>query len=207
MTSRGADEVVVSAARRGRWRNDARTVALLALAAVPVALVVALAVNVTWAVAYAVLQTAFLTYGVRRRYVPKLRLGPGGLSFEPGQFQLKCGWDDVAGIDCVDLPSGATEVLMLHRSALHWAVDGATRERVRAKGWDRLVPVGDLDSAWRRGPIGEAVRRWAPAVLDEYGAEGRFTAARLAGGRRGGRGAWSRRCPHRHEPEPSSPPP
>lgn len=163
----GANEVVVSPVGRGRWRNDVRSVALFALAAVPVALVVALAVNLTWAVAYAVVQTVFLTYGVRRRYVPKLRLGPSGLSFEPGPFQLKCAWTDVVGVNRVDLPSGPTDALVLHRSALHWAADGATRQRVTAQGWDRAVPVGDFDPAWRDGPIGDAVRRWAPAVLDE----------------------------------------
>lgn len=159
--------MVVSAARRGRWRSDARTVALFALAAVPVALVVAFAVNLAWAVGYAVVQTAFLTYGVRRRYVPKLRLSPSGLSFEPGQFQLKCAWSDVAGVDRVQLPSGRTEILVLQRSALHWAADGPTRQQVTAEGWDQWVPVGDFDPAWRSGPIGDAVRRWAPAVLDE----------------------------------------
>ncbi len=138
--------------------------ALFVVAGSPVAAVVLLVVGLPAAVGYLVVQTAFLTYGLRRRQVARLRLRPDGLSFEPGRFQLKARWEDVQGVTVAELPDGRVEALELVAGRLHWVAEPSLRHDLAAKGWDRLVPVGSFDPAWRDGPIGDALHRWCPAV-------------------------------------------
>ena len=139
-------------------------VGLFIVAELPVAVVVGLVVGWVVAAGFLVGLTAFLTYGLRRRHVPILRLSPEGISFEPGQFQLRCGWDDVAGAESVDLPDGRVEAWRLRRPRVHWAESPALKAQLAAKGWDTVVPVGQFDPGWRTGPIGDAVRSWRPEL-------------------------------------------
>jgi len=156
---------VVSPPAAVRRRHDVRFAGLFAVFALPVGAVLWAIIGLWVALAYVVAQTAFLTYGLRRRHVPKLRMDAVGLSYEPGRFQLRCEWADVVGVSRTTLPSGPVETLTLARPCLHWAGDARVKAEVRDQGWDRLVPVGDFDPDWRTGPIGEALTRWAPQVL------------------------------------------
>ncbi len=62
-------------------------------------------------------QTAFLTYGLRRRQVAILRFSPHGISYEPGRFQLKCAWSDAESIEEIDLRDRPGDALRLGRAA------------------------------------------------------------------------------------------
>ena len=158
------DQIVLTPPPAARRRRDVRFVGLFLVFALPVGAVLWAIIDPWIALAYVVGQTAFLTYGLRRRHTPTLRLDAEGLSYEPGRFQLRCGWDAVTGVERVDLPTGPVEAFTLRASGLHWAADARVRDEVRQRGWDRQVPVGDFEVDWRHGRIGEAVRRWAPHV-------------------------------------------
>ncbi len=139
-------------------------VALFVVAGLPVAAVVWLVIGPVVAVLYLLGQTAFLTYGLRRRHVATLRLSPEGISYEPGRFQLKCSWSDADSIEKVQLPDGTAEALRLGRPRLHWVADPSLRSELTAKGWDTVVPLSPFDPDWRHGPIGDAIRRWHPRL-------------------------------------------
>jgi hypothetical protein len=148
-----------------RRRSEARMVGLFIAMGIPVAVVVGLVIGWPVAGAYLVAQTAFLTYGLRRRHVPVLRLSPDGISFEPGPFQIRCAWDDVDGVEQVLLPDGRVDAWRLSAPRVHWADTPARRSELAKKGWDTLVPVGQFDPDWRGGPIGDAVRGWRPQLV------------------------------------------
>jgi hypothetical protein len=158
-------EIVFNPPAAVRRRNEARMVALFVAMGLPVAVVVGLVIGWIAAAAYLLAQTLFLTYGLRRRHVPVLRLSPEGISFEPGQFQLKCTWADVGAVEEVTLPDGRVEALRLSRPRLHWAATPAVKAEISGKGWDAVVPIGQFDPTWRTGPIGDAIRRWKPDAL------------------------------------------
>lgn len=149
-----------------RHRREIRFVALFVVLGLPVAAVLWAILGWLPAVGYLIGQTVFLTFGLRRRQLPVLRLSSAGISYEPGRFQLRCTWQDITGVDEVALPSGPTEAFALTGPRLHWAADAGTRREVSSRGWDRVVPLSEFEPDWRGGRIGECVRRWAPALLD-----------------------------------------
>ena len=161
----GPEEIVLTPPASVRRRRDLRFVALFVVLALPVAAVLWAIVGPLLAVVYLVSQTAFLTFGLRRRQVPVLRLTAEGLSYEPGRFQLRCRWTDVAGVGPVTLPAGTVECLLLDAPHLHWVADPGTRRQVTDRGWDRVIPVGDFEADWRSGRIGNGVAEWAPHLL------------------------------------------
>ncbi|MEJ7582786.1 MAG: hypothetical protein WKF43_01625 [Acidimicrobiales bacterium] len=142
-----------------------RFVSLFVVLALPVAAVLWAIVGPLIAVVYLAGQTAFLTFGLRRRQVPVLRMTPEGLSYEPGRFQRRCRWTDGVALGPVVGPTGTVECLLLEGSHLHWAADPGTRGQVIDRGWDRVIPVADFEAEWRTGPIGRAVTTWAPHLL------------------------------------------
>jgi hypothetical protein len=160
------DEVVVTPPASIRRRSQIRFVTLFVLLGLPVAAVLGAILGWLPALGYLIAQTAFLTFGLRRRQQPVLRLSSAGISYEPGRFQVRCTWEDVARVEEVVLPSGVTEGFALEGPRLHWAADAGARHEVRAKGWDRVIPVGSFEPDWRAGRIGGCVRRWAPALLE-----------------------------------------
>jgi len=161
------EEIVVGTPATVRRRHEARLVALFVVAALPLALILWLILD-SLAVAglFVVAWTLFFWFGMRRRHAPVLRLTADGLSYEPGQFQVRCGWADIDALGPVDLPDGRVEALVLDEGHLHWAVDHATRRKVEARGWDRIVPIGSFEPEWEWGQIGRAFRQWAPWVFD-----------------------------------------
>lgn len=160
------DEIVVGVAAGIRRAHELKMLGLFVLAALPVAAVLLLVVNRSLALLYLVGQTLFLWFGLRRRHSPILRLFPDGLSYEPGTFQVRCGWADIDSLGPVDLPDGRVEALHLAEGHLHWATDQATRRRVQARGWDRVIPIGSFEAEWEWGRIGTAFRQWAPWVFE-----------------------------------------
>lgn len=161
------DEVVLTTPASVRRRHELRMLGLFVLLALPVAAVVWLLVTPGVAVLYVVAQTLFLWFGLRRRHAPVLRLDAEGISYEPGQFQIRCTWADVDALGTVDLPdSGRVEALLLAEGHLHWASDEAMRRQVRARGWDKVVPIETFEPEWEWGEIGAAFRQWAPWIFE-----------------------------------------
>jgi len=148
-----------------RLRREVRFVALFVVLALPVAAVLWAILGPLPALAYLVGQTAFLTFGLRRRSVPVLRLSPEGISYEPGRFQLRCTWSEVIAVERVDLPTGSVESFVLDRPHVHWAADPDVRRQLDERGWDRVIPVATFESDWRAGRIGAGLADWAPNLL------------------------------------------
>ncbi|HYI62585.1 MAG TPA: hypothetical protein VEW93_12360 [Acidimicrobiales bacterium] len=160
------DEIVVSTSPTVRRRREARLLVLVVAASLPLALILWLIVNPAVAALFVAAWTLFFWFGIRRRGEPVLRLSPDGISYEPGQFHIRCTWADVDALGPVDLPDGRVEALILSEGHLHWATDAAMRRQVQARGWDRIVPIGSFEPEWEWGRIGTAFRQWAPWVFE-----------------------------------------
>lgn len=160
------DEIVVGTSRKVRRRHEARMLTLVVAASLPLALILWLIINPAVAALFVAAWTLFFWFGIRRRHDPILRLSPEGISYEPGQFHIRCSWADVDALGPVDLPDGQVEALFLSEGHLHWAADPALRRRVQARGWDRVVPIGSFEPEWEWGRIGTAFRQWAPWVFE-----------------------------------------
>lgn len=139
---------------------------IFVVAALPVGVILWLLVTPAIAALYMVAQTLFLWFGLRRRQSPILRLSPDGMSYEPGQFHIRCTWADVDALGTVDLPDGQVEALILAEGHLHWAADPTTKRRIEARGWDRIIPIGSFEPDWEWGEIGKAFRSWAPWIFE-----------------------------------------
>ena len=158
--------IVLTPATRSRRARARRTLALFVAGALPVAAVLVWLLNPVVAAAYVVLQTALLMFAFRQQHQPHLRLGPDGVQFEPGSFVVRAPWDDVVRVEHVTLPSGPTDALVLGTGSLGWALDPGTRREVTTHGWDRLVPLSQFEDDWRAGAIGDAIRTYAPRLLE-----------------------------------------
>ena len=158
--------IVLTPATRSRRARTRRMLVLFVVGALPVAAVLVWLLNPAVAVAYVVLQTALLMFGFRQQHQPHLRLGPDGVQFEPGSFVVRAPWDDVARVDRVTLPSGPSDALVLRSGGLGWALDPGTRREVTARGWDRVIPLSQFEDDWRAGAIGDAIRAYAPRLLE-----------------------------------------
>lgn len=160
------DEIVVTTSPKVRRRHMQKMLLMVVAASLPLALILWLILGAAVAVLFVAAWTVFFWFGMRRRHLPVLRLSPEGLSYEPGQFHLRCTWADVDALGEVTLPDGKVEALVLAEGHLHWAVDPAMRRQVQARGWDRIIPLGSFEPEWEWGRIGEAFRQWAPWVFE-----------------------------------------
>ena len=161
------DEIVVGTSPTVRRAHEVRMLALFVVAALPLAAILWLIFSSPlFAGLFVAAWTLFFWFGMRRRHDPLLRLSPDGLSYEPGQFHVLCSWADVDALGPVDLPDGRVEALILAEGHLHWAADQATRRKVQARGWDRVIPIGSFEPEWEWGRIGQAFRQWAPWVFE-----------------------------------------
>lgn len=135
---------------------------LFFLAALPVAAVLVLLVNWPVAIGYVVVQTGGLLFGVRQQHVAALKLDADGVQFEPGNFVLRAEWSDIDRIEQLTLPSGPTQAMVLKRSGLRWTHTPQVRAQVTQRGWDRIIPLDDFETDWRKGKIGAALREHRP---------------------------------------------
>jgi hypothetical protein len=152
-----------------RAKERSRTLKMLALfvlAALPVAAILVATIGWLVAVAYVIVQTAFLMFGLRQRHQPRLRVDDLGLQYEAGSFVIRAAWSDIDHVEPTTLPSGPTDAAMLSTSGIRWTLDAQTRRQAIARGWDRLIPIGDFTTDWRTGPLGEAIREHRPDLLE-----------------------------------------
>ncbi len=138
---------------------------LFLLAALPVALVIGAIVNWAIAAAYVVVQTAVLLFGVRQQRTSVLRVDDAGLQYEAGTFVLRATWADLERVGRAELPSGPTTAFVLARPGLRWTHTPQVRQQVRAKGWDRIIPIDEFEPDWPAGRLGEVVARHRPDLL------------------------------------------
>jgi hypothetical protein len=151
-----------------RARERSRSLKMLVLflvAALPVAAILVATIGWWIAVAYVIVQTGFLMFGLRQRHEPKLRVDDLGMQYEAGSFVIRAAWSDIDKVEPVALPSGRTEAAVLGTSGIRWTLDAQTRRQAIARGWDRVIPVGDFGPDWRTGPLGDAFRQHRPDLV------------------------------------------
>lgn len=157
--------VVLTPTTRSQRDRLVRMGLLFFLAALPVAAVLVLIVNWPVAIGYVVVQTGGLLFGVRQQHTAVLKLDAKGIQFEPGNFVLRAEWSDIDRVEEVDLPSGPTQALVLERSGLRWTHTPQVRMQVTRNGWDRIIPLDEFETDWRRGKVGDALREHRPDLL------------------------------------------
>ena len=157
--------VVLTPTTRSQRDRLTRMGLLFFLAALPVAAVLVLIVNWPVATGYVVVQTGGLLFAVRQQHTAALKLDTRGVQFEPGNFVLRAEWADIHEVAEVTLPSGPTQALILEKSALRWTHTPQVRAQVIQRGWDRIIPLDEFESDWRRGKVGDALREHRPDLL------------------------------------------
>jgi hypothetical protein len=158
--------VVLTPSARSQRDRLARLGLLFLLAALPVAAVLVALVNWPVAVAYTVVQTTGLLFGVRQQRTSSLKLDDAGVQYEAGTFVLRAAWDDIERVGQATLPTGTHPALVLKESGLRWTHTPQVRLQVTQRGWDRIIPLDDFETDWRRGRIGTALRQHRPDLLD-----------------------------------------
>jgi len=157
--------LVLTPSRAKERSRTLKMLALFVLAALPVAAILVATISWPVALAYVVVQTGFLMFGLRQRHEPKLRVDDVGLQYEAGSFVIRAAWSDIDHVEPVTLPSGVTEAAVLSTSGIRWTLDAQTRRQAIARGWDRVIPLGDFTPDWRTGALGDAVREHRPDLL------------------------------------------
>ena len=157
--------LVLTPSRAKERSRTLKMLALFLLAAAPVAAILVLTVSWWIALAYVIVQTGFLMFGLRQRHEPKLRVDELGMQYEAGSFVIRAAWSDIDKVEPVTLPSGATEAAVLGTSGIRWTLDAQTRRQAIARGWDRVIPIGDFATDWRTGPLGDAFREHRPDLV------------------------------------------
>lgn len=157
--------IVLTPSRAKERSRSLKMLAIFLVAALPVAAILVLTIGWWVALAYVVVQTSFLMFGLRQRHQPKLRVDELGMQYEAGSFVIRAAWSDIDKVEPVGLPSGETDAAVLGTSGIRWTLDAQTRRQAIARGWDRVIPIGDFAPDWRTGPLGDAIREHRPDLV------------------------------------------